>query len=131
MGRIRKFGAAWLLGIVGGGVCGAVLTFVFGIGEWESTPAGFSSVSVYCATLGLCFGSLVGALVVPLAYPWFICKIGLWKAFWPAMSGALAGGFLGFLFPPLILPLSILFLFGALDWSVARHSSLPIDHNPH
>jgi hypothetical protein len=110
-----RFVISWLLGILGGGLCGAVLATVFCLLEGDSTPVeGFSSPYVYSAVLGLIFGAIVGAIVTPPAYPLHIRKIGGGKAFRVATIWTLAGGLLGMLCPLLIVPLSIFSFFAAL-----------------
>jgi hypothetical protein len=118
-----QFVAAWLSGILGGALCGAVLSLVIGLLERSPQAVdGFSSPHVYEACLGAYYGSFLGAIVTPFAYPLLIRKLGLRKAFWPAVAGTLVGGFLGvFSWPPLILPLSLVGFLGALAWAAEHY----------
>jgi hypothetical protein len=86
-----------LLGILGGGICGAVILLFGGlIGRGGSTGTehvGYWSVDA--AGLGLLYGSLFGAIAGPLAYALVVREIGYQKTVRPALLGTLIGGFLG------------------------------------
>ena len=72
-----------LLGIVGGGVCGAaILAFGGLIGRSGTTGTeylGYWNVDV--VWLGLLYGGFFGAFAGPLAYPFLVRKIGFQKSF--------------------------------------------------
>jgi hypothetical protein len=49
---------------------------------------------------GLLYGALIGGFAVPIAHLFLLRKIGLKKAFVPALVGTLTGGFLGAIVNP-------------------------------
>ncbi len=90
-------------------------------------PEGFSSSCESSIYLGLFCGGSVGAAVTPLAYSYFIRKIGIRKAFLPALMGTLLGVLLDFLllrFDSLLLmaAMPVLLFFGALAWAEQKYS---------
>ena len=96
-----------LLGVVGGGVCGAAI-LVFGglIGRSGTTGTEyFGYWNVGIIWLGLLYGGFFGAFVGPLAYPFLVRKIGFQKAILPAFLGTIVGGFAGAVAGP---PLAVL-----------------------
>src|SRR6266571_314232 len=112
-----------LLGIVGGGVCGAAI-LVFGglIGKSGTTGTEyFGYWNVDIIWLGLLYGGFVGAFVGPLAYPFLVRKIGFQKAILPAFLGTIVGGFAGAVAgPPLAVLTGICGFFLALFWTRIR-----------
>jgi hypothetical protein len=121
--RTLKFGRAWLLGALGGAICGAALGGIVPFFRPEDgiPPDGFSSWYIYLACLGGFYGVCVGILVVPFVYAPFIREFELRKTFWPALAGGFLGALIGLLlFPPLMAPLGVLLCIGALDWASAK-----------
>jgi len=136
---IPRFGIAWLLGIVGGGLCGAALELVFGVleGRFQAVD-GFSSPYLYFASFGASYGAILGAFITAIAYPWLIRKTSLQRAFWTGMLGTLFGGFLGMLLPVMVrtlfgaslnmsvellmASLAIIFFLVALAWAAPKHA---------
>ena len=117
--EVSRFAVSWLLGIAGGGLCGAAMAFVFGTLEGFSMGERAETVDV-----GLFYGAALGTIYAPFAYCWFIRKIGLRRAFWPALIATLTGGFAGmYVNVFLMIPLAILSCFGALAWTAEKHSS--------
>jgi len=108
-----------LLGIVGGGLCGATI-LVFGgfIGRSGTTGTDyFGYWNVDIIPLGLLYGGFFGAFVGPGAYPFLIRKIGFQKSILPAFLGTIAGGFAGAVVgPPLAVLTGISGFFLALFW---------------
>jgi len=95
------------------------MAFVFGTLEGLSMGERAETVNV-----GLFYGAALGTIYAPLAYFWFIRKIGLLRAFWPALIATLTGGFVGmFVNTFLAVPLAVLSCFGALAWTAEKHSS--------
>jgi hypothetical protein len=90
-------GLSVLLGVICGGICGAViLSFGALIGRSGSTGTeyfGYWDASLIW--LGLLYGGFFGLFVAPLAYLLLVRKLGLQKAFWPALIGTLTGGLAG------------------------------------
>ena len=90
---------AILLGIVGGGVCGAaILSFGALIGRNGSTGTEYVGYWVIeLVWLGFLYGGLLGAFVAPIAYVTLVRKIGFQKAscqrqsapYWEGLSGLL------------------------------------------
>jgi hypothetical protein len=106
------------LGIVGGGVCGAIiLSFGDLIGRSGDTGEEYvGSWSVSTLWLGWLYGSIFGAFVGLLAYP-LVRSIGFRKAILPAFVGTLVGGFAGSIgAPPLAMLTGIFGFFVALIW---------------
>ena len=131
---------SWLLGIVGGGLCGAATWPFFD----RLDPISFESSAYF----GAYIGAILGAFVTPFAYPYLIRRIGVRKAFLPSMIGTLLGGFLALSVveisaplrhgdtPPalFIVPVGIivLFFFGALRWTMKKEArSHPIAEAPY
>jgi len=112
-----------LLGIVGGGFCGAVI-LSFGDLIGRSGDTGYEYVgywSVATVWLGLLYGGFFGAFVGPLAYPFLVRKIGFQKAILPAFLGTIVGGFAGAVAgPPLAVLTGICGFFLALFWTRIR-----------
>jgi hypothetical protein len=108
-----------LLGIIGGGLCGAAI-LVFGglIGRSGTTGTeyfGYWNVDVIW--LGLLYGGFFGAFVGPLAYPFLIRKIGFQKSILPGFIGTIIGGFIGAVVaPPLAVLTGICGFLLALFW---------------
>jgi len=134
-----RFGVAWLLGIIGGALCGAALNAVFDLLCRDVRPVdGFSSPYLAAASFGAFIGAILGAIITPIAYPWLIRSTGLQKAFWAAMIGTMLGGFLSVFFSAAALVLfggssdlvlgslvtstlfPICFFFVALGWAAPR-----------
>jgi hypothetical protein len=123
--RVGEALTSWLLGIACGAMVGAAIALIiYGLAydPADLPPDGFRTVYEFSALLGMLYGGIVGAIVTPFAYAFFIRKIGMLKAFPPATLGALVGGILGLLFPPLIPVLSVLLFFATLDWAVEKYS---------
>ena len=79
-----------LVGIVGGGLCGAAI-LVFGGLIGRSGTAGteyFGYWNVDTIWLGLLYGGFFGAFAGPLAHPFLIRKIGIQKSILPAFPSA-------------------------------------------
>jgi len=112
-----------LLGIVGGGVCGAAI-LVFGglIGRSGTTGTEyFGYWNVDIIWLGLLYGGFLGAFAGPLAYPFLVRIIGFQKAILPAFLGTIVGGFAGAVAgPPLAVLAGICGFFLALLWTRIR-----------
>src|SRR5882757_11012753 len=86
-----------LMGIVGGGLCGAAI-LVFGGLIGRSGTIGteyFGYWNVDVIWLGLLYGGFFGAFVGPIAYALWVRKIGFQRALFPAFVGTLVGGFGG------------------------------------
>jgi hypothetical protein len=86
-----------LLGIVGGGSCGAAI-LVFGALIGRSGTTGTEYIGYWNTSLvwlGLLYGGFFGAFVGPIAYALVVRKIGFQKALWPAFVGTLVGGLAG------------------------------------
>jgi len=126
-GRKGSFSArdaliTWLIGIIGGSLCGAVLFLIIGLvsGDDSLPPDGWSSNYECAAFFGLVGGAFLGAVVAPIAYSYFIRKTGLRKALWPgvvvASLSAIVGGLLSLPLQSITLmfALILLFFFGAL-----------------
>lgn len=109
-----------LMGIVGGGICGAAI-LVFGglIGRSGTTGTeyfGYWNVDVIW--LGLLYGGFFGAFVGPIAYPFWVRKIGFQKSISPAFLGTIVGGFVGAVAgPPVAVLTGICGFFLALVWT--------------
>jgi len=107
------------LGIVGGGVCGAVI-LVFGAFIGRSGTTGTEYLGYWdpaIVPIGLFYGGLLGAIVGPLAYPFLVRKIGFQKALLPAFAGTLVGGFAGAVAgPPFAVISGVCGFFLALLW---------------
>lgn len=116
-----------LLGILGGGICGAVI-LSFGDLIGRSGDAGYEYVGyweVATVWLGLLYGALFGAFVGPLAYPFLVRRIGFQKALLPAFIGTLLGGFAGAVAgPPLAVLTGICGFFIALLWTKSKLSAM-------
>ena len=114
-----------LLGIVGGGLCGAVI-LVFGAFIGRSGTTGtehFGYWDVAIVPIGLLYGGLFGALVGPLAYALVVRTIGFQKALVPAFVGTIIGGFLGAVAgPPFAVLTGICGFFVALFWAKVKLS---------
>jgi hypothetical protein len=114
-----------LLGIVGGGLCGAAI-LVFGglIGRSGSTGEEYLRFwSVDTIWLGLTYGGIFGALAGPLAYPFLVRQIGFQRAILPAFVGTIVGGFAGaIVVPPVAVLTGIGGFFVALVWTRMRLS---------
>ena len=112
-----------LLGIVGGGLCGAAI-LVFGGLIGRSGTTGTEYLGYWNADiiwLGLLYGGFFGAFVGPLAYPFLVRKIGFQKAILPAFLGTILGGFAGAVAgPPLAVLTGISGFFLALFWTRIR-----------
>ena len=96
-----------LLGVVGGGICGATI-LIFGglIGRSGNTGEEyFGFWNVDTIWLGLLYGGFFGAFVGPLAYPILVRKIGFQKSILPAFLGTIVGGSAGAVAGP---PLAVL-----------------------
>jgi hypothetical protein len=101
-------------------LCGAaVLVFGAFIGRsGTSGPEYLGYWDIAVAELGLLYGGLFGAFVVPLAYPFLVRQIGFQKSVLPAFAGTLSGGLLGAVVgPPLALLTGICGFFVALFWA--------------
>ncbi len=86
-----------LLGMVGGGICGAAI-LVFGAFIGRSGTTGteyFGYWDPAIVPIGLFYGGLLGAIVGPLAYPSLVRKIGFQRAILPAFLGTIVGGLRG------------------------------------
>jgi hypothetical protein len=112
-----------LLGMVGGGICGAAI-LIFGAFIGRSGTTGteyFGYWNFAIVPIGLFYGGLFGAIVGLLAYPFLVRKIGFQKAILPAFLGTIAGGFLGAVAgPPLAVLTGICGFFLALVWARVR-----------
>lgn len=120
---------SFLLGIAGGGICGAAILFFNGfIGRSETTGAEyFGYWNLWVIPIGLFYGALFGALAGPLAYPFLIRKIGFQKALLPAFVGTLMGGFAGAVVGPLFAVISGIFgFFLALVWARVKVSNTSV-----
>jgi hypothetical protein len=112
-----------VLGVVGGALCGAaILSFGDLIGRSGSTGSEYvgywSTASVW---LGFLYGGLLGTLVTPIAYVTMVRKIGFRKAFLPASSGTLLGGFVGAIVsPPGAVLAGVAGFFLAINWTVQK-----------
>lgn len=110
------FASVWI-GMFGGGVCGAII-LVFGglIGRSGSTGSEYVGYFEWAEVwLGFLYGGLFGAVVTPIAYLFFVNKIGLAKAWGAATVGTLIGGLLGALAgPPAALAFGVSGFFIAL-----------------
>jgi hypothetical protein len=121
---------AWLsllLGIICGGTSGiAILSFGALIGRSGSTGTeyfGYWDSSLLF--LGFLYGGLLGSLAAPLAYVLLVRKIGLRKAFWPALVGTLAGALAGAIAsPPLAVLTGILGFFVGIYYARSKHANL-------
>ena len=109
-----------LLGIVGGGMCGAAI-LVFGAFIGRSGTTGteyFGYWNLAIIPIGLFYGGFFGAIVGPLAYPFLVRKIGVQRSILPAFLGTLFGGFAGAIVgPPLAVLTGICGFFLALLWT--------------
>jgi hypothetical protein len=112
-----------LLGIAGGGVCGAAI-LVFGalIGRSGTTGAEYVGYwNIALVWLGLTYGGFFGAFVGLVAYPLVVRKIGFQKSLLPAFVGTLVGGFVGAVAgPPFAVLTGICGFFIALFWAKSR-----------
>jgi hypothetical protein len=115
-----------LLGIVGGGLCGAAI-LVFGALAGRSGTTGTEYIGYWdigLVWLGLLYGGFIGAPVGLIAYPMAVRKIGFQKALLPAFVGTLAGGFAGALAaPPLAVVTGIGGFFIALVMTKRKYAS--------
>ena len=122
-----------LLGIVGGGSCGAAI-LVFGALIGRSGTTGteyFGYWDIALVWLGLLYGGLFGAFVGPIAYMLVIRKIGFQRALWPALAGTLAGGFAGAIGgPPLAILIGISGFFVGLYRAKAKHFATSVSVGP-
>jgi len=114
-----------VLGIAGGGLCGAAI-LVFGAFIGRSGGTGteyFGYWNVENVPLGFFYGGLFGAFVGPLAYGLVVRTIGFQKALLPAFMGTIVGGFGGAVAGP--FPAVVAGIFGfffALFWSKGKLS---------
>jgi len=105
-----------LLGMAGGGLCGAVI-LSFGDLIGRSGDTGSEYVGYWTAG--------------PIAYALVVRRIGFQKAIFPAFVGTIGGGFVGAIAgPPLAAITGILGFFAALAWvriknSESESSSVP------
>jgi len=116
-----------LLGIVGGGACGAaILAFGALIGRSGTTGTEhFGYWNIALVGLGLLYGGLLGAFVGPISYALVVYKIGFQRVLRPAFVGTLAGGFAGAIAgPPLAVVTGILGFFVGVFW--ARFKTRPM-----
>src|SRR5277367_4917185 len=108
-----------LLGIVGGGLCGAAI-LVFGafIGRSGTTVTEyFGYWDVAIIPIGLVYGGLIGAFAGPIAYALVVRTIGFQRALMPAFVGTIIGGFTGAVAgPPFAVLTGICGFFIALFW---------------
>jgi hypothetical protein len=118
-----------LLGVVGGGICGATI-LVFGAFIGRSGTTGTEHFGYWDAAIvpiGLFYGGLFGALMGPLAYALVVRTIGFQKAIVPAFLGTIMGGFLGAVAgPPFAIVTGICGFFIALLWAKVKFSSARI-----
>lgn len=114
-----------LLGIVGGGLCGAAI-LVFGALIGRSGTTGTEYVGYWdiaLVWLGLLYGGFFGAPVGLIAYPVAVRKIGFQKAVLPCFVGTLIGGCAGALAaPPLAVLTGIGGFFVALALAKRKHA---------
>jgi hypothetical protein len=112
-----------LLGIAGGGICGTTI-LVFGAFIGRSGTTGTEYFGYWDSAIipiGLFYGGLFGAFVGPLAYVFFVRKIGFQKSILPAFLGTIVGGFLGAVAGPFFAVLTgICGFFLALFWARVR-----------
>lgn len=111
---------SFLLGIAGGGICGAAILFFNAfIGRSGTTGAEyFGYWDPWTIPIGLSYGALFGAIAGPLAYPFLVRRIGFQRALLPAFVGTLVGGFAGAVVAPLFAVLAGIFgFFLALLWT--------------
>jgi hypothetical protein len=82
---------ALLIGITVGALCGAVILLI-STHElvWNNTALHW----------GLLYGALIGGIGVPVAHLFLLRKVGLRRAFIPALVGSLVGGMLGAIADP-------------------------------
>jgi hypothetical protein len=119
---------SFLLGITGGGICGAAILFFNAfIGRSETTGEYFGYWNLWNIPIGLFCGAPIGALAGPLAYPFLIRKIGFQKALLPAFAGTLMGGFAGAVVGPVFAVISGIFgFFLALVWARVKVSNTSV-----
>ena len=118
-----------ILGILGGGVCGAAI-LVFGglIGRSGNTGEEYvGHWNIASVWLGLLYGGFFGAFVGPLAYALVVRKIGFQKALFPAFVGTLVGGFGGAIAgPPLAAITGIFGFFVGVAWAKIKNAASEI-----
>jgi len=121
-----------LLGLAGGGICGAAI-LVFGAFIGRSGTTGkeyFGYWDPAIVPIGLFYGGLLGAVVGPLAYPFLVRKIGFQKAILPAFLGTMVGGFVGAVAgPPFAVLTGICGFFLAL-WARVRFAATRVSASP-
>jgi len=114
-----------LLGIAGGGLCGAAI-LVFGSFIGRNGTTGTEYFGYWNAAevpLVLFYGGLFGAIVAPIAYGLVVRTIGFKKALGPAFVGTIVAGFGGAIagpFPAVVT--GICGFFSALFWAKAKLS---------
>jgi hypothetical protein len=122
-----------LLGMAGGGICGAVI-LVFGAFIGRSGTTGteyFGYWDPAIVPIGLFYGGLLGAIVGPLAYPFLVRKVGFQKAILPAFLGTIVGGFVGAVAgPPFAVLTGICGFFLALFWTRVRLAATRVSVSP-
>jgi hypothetical protein len=123
---VLGFFVSLLLGIIGGGVCGAAILVLGGlIGRSGSTGdeyLGYSSIDL--VRLGLLYGGFFGVFVGPVDYALFVHRIGFRKGLVPAFVGTLVGGFAGALAAPMLAVTTGIFgFFVALTWATIKDAA--------
>jgi len=122
-----------LMGIVGGGLCGAATILVFGGLIGRSGTIGteyFGYWNVDVIWLGLLYGGFFGAFVGPIAYALWVRKIGFQKSILPAFLGTVVGGFVGAVVgPPVAVLTGICGFFLSLVWTRMKLAKASVSEN--
>jgi hypothetical protein len=96
-----------LAGTGAGGLCGiAIATFSSLIGHTMRYDARVGHLDIGLISVSFAVGMVLGAFVSPIAYLTLCRKVGMGKAFLPAIIGTLLGGFVGDLWNPLVAVLT-------------------------
>jgi len=126
-GRLAlEFCASVLLGIAGGGICGAaILSLNVLLGRSGTTGEHFGDWNYAVAVLGLWYGGFLGAFVTPLAYVLLVRKIGFQRALWPAVMGTLIGGSAGAVLgpAPVAVVIGIAGFFIGVSWATLKRTT--------
>lgn len=100
--EVLRFLRAWVVGTLGCGVSGAILTTIlFWLGGNLQRVEGFGSPHLYSAAVGFFYGACLGALATPIAYPSYLRKNPLRPAFFVPAIISLCGLLLILLLIPL------------------------------
>jgi hypothetical protein len=114
-----------LVGICAVGLCGiAIAVFASLIGHTMRYDARVGHLDIGLISVSFAVGMVLGAFAGPIVYLTLCRKVGIGKAFLPAILGTLLGGFVGALWNPLVAVLTGIAGFAvALSWAAYQDSA--------